>query len=38
MTLDLTRPTPPTWRDRLCARLGPLCALLRRTHDARIPF
>ena len=42
-TAVTTTAVPPslltrTWRDRLCARLGPLCALLRATHSARIPF
>ena len=29
---------PRTWRDRLCARFGGLCALLRAAHTERIPF
>jgi hypothetical protein len=31
-------PAPVRWRDRLCARLGRWCELLRGTHEARIPF
>ena len=45
MTLDLAvsgaLPADTTrlrWRDRLCARLGGACALLRAAHAARIPF
>jgi len=31
-------PAPRSWRDRLCARMGRWCELLRGTHEARIPF
>lgn len=27
-----------SWLDRLCARLGGWCDLLRGAHDARVPF
>lgn len=40
-----TDPVPPpvttarrSWRDRVCARLGGFCELLRAAHHARIPF
>jgi len=33
---DLT--AAPRWRDRVCARLGGWCDLLRKAHLARIPF
>ena len=36
-TLPLSTPAL-TWRDRLCARMGGLCHLLRAAHDARVPF
>ena len=30
--------TAPSWRDRVCARFGGWCDLLRKAHLARIPF
>lgn len=33
---DLT--TRRTWLDRLCARMGGWCELVRGAHAARIPF
>lgn len=36
-TLPLST-SAPTWRDRLCARMGGLCHLLRAAHNARVPF
>jgi hypothetical protein len=30
--------TRRSWRDRVCARLGGFCDLLRAAHHARIPF
>jgi len=46
MSLDLAPPltaadltdTRARWRDRVCARLGGWCELLRRANAARIPF
>jgi len=35
---DGETPTRPRLRDRLCARMGGLCRLLRLSHDARVPF
>jgi hypothetical protein len=31
-------PRPRTWLDRVCARLGGWCDLLRGAHGARVPF
>ena len=28
----------PRWRDRLCARMGGLCELLRSAHRSGVPF
>lgn len=42
MTLfTLDQPAPPvgrTWRERLCARMGGLCRLVRAAHSADVPF
>jgi hypothetical protein len=37
-TLPLSPSKPLLLRDRVCARLGGFCDLLRRAHAARIPF